>query len=188
VTSALAVVNTVVEGGAAANEVQALYTTATSGTFTLTFNARTTAPIAFNATAAQIKAALELLDNIDTVGVSGSGRTDDPWKITFTAPGAQNVTQLIVNDATGKTKVGTLLDGRAAANEVQTIYTTTTGTFTIDLSGRTTGPLAYNASAAQIKAALEGLGSFQVNVTGLGTSANPWRVEFADPVSTNILR
>ena len=157
-TSAFAVVNTVIEGGAAANGSGALHHRYQRDT-TLTFNATTA--IAFNATAAQIKAALELLDNIDSVGVSGSGHTDDPWKITFTAPGAQNLSQLIVNDATGKTKVGTLLDGRPAANEVQAIYTTTTGTFTIDLSGRTTEPLAYNASAAQIKAALEGLGSFR---------------------------
>ena len=186
ITSALSSVATVTEGGAAANEVQSLYTTATSGTFTLTFGTRTTGAILFNAAAAEIKSALELLDNIDIVDVIGSGRIDDPWKITFIAPGAQNVVALKVNDASGKARVGTLLDGRPAANEVQTIYTTTTGTFTIDLSGRTTAPLAFNATAAQIKSALEALGSFQVNVTGLGTPASPWRVEFAGPVSTNI--
>ena len=36
-------------------------TNATGGTFTLTFNGQTTAPIAFNATAAQVDAALEAL-------------------------------------------------------------------------------------------------------------------------------
>ena len=39
-------------------------TNATGGTFTLTFNGQTTAPIAYNATAAQIDAALEALSNI----------------------------------------------------------------------------------------------------------------------------
>ena len=39
-------------------------TNATGGTFTLTFNGQTTAPLAFNATAAQIEAALEALSNI----------------------------------------------------------------------------------------------------------------------------
>ena len=37
---------------------------ATGGTFTLTFNGQTTAPLAFNATAAQIEAALEALSNL----------------------------------------------------------------------------------------------------------------------------
>ena len=40
-------------------------TNATGGTFTLTFNGQTTAPIAYNATAAQVDAALEALSNIE---------------------------------------------------------------------------------------------------------------------------
>ena len=39
-------------------------TNATGGTFTLTFNGQTTAPLAYNATAAQIDAALEALSNV----------------------------------------------------------------------------------------------------------------------------
>ena len=38
---------------------------ATAGTFTLTFNGETTAPIAFNANAAAVDAALEALPNIE---------------------------------------------------------------------------------------------------------------------------
>ena len=48
-------------------------TNATGGTFTLTFNGQTTAPLAFNATAAQVDAALEALSNIGANDVQTSG-------------------------------------------------------------------------------------------------------------------
>ena len=48
-------------------------TNATGGTFTLTFNGQTTAPIAYNATAAQIDAALEALSNIGANNIQTSG-------------------------------------------------------------------------------------------------------------------
>ena len=66
------------------DEVQTLTCTATSGTFTLSHGgpaaapavvlaaAKTTAAIAFDATAAQVKAALELLPTITTVAVAFS--------------------------------------------------------------------------------------------------------------------
>ena len=48
------------------NESQTVRTlNATGGTFTLTFNGQTTAPIPFNATAAQTQSALEALSNVD---------------------------------------------------------------------------------------------------------------------------
>ena len=48
------------------NETQTVrVTNATGGTFTLTFDGQTTAPIAFNATAAAVQAALEALSNIE---------------------------------------------------------------------------------------------------------------------------
>ena len=48
-------------------------TGATGGTFTLTFNGQTTAPIAYNATNAQIDAALEALSNIEVDEIQLSG-------------------------------------------------------------------------------------------------------------------
>ena len=48
-------------------------TDATAGTFTLTFDGQTTAPIAWNATAAQIDAALEALSNIEADEIQTSG-------------------------------------------------------------------------------------------------------------------
>lgn len=47
--------------------------TPTGGTFTLTFDGQTTAPIAYNASAATVVAALIALSNIDAAEVTGSG-------------------------------------------------------------------------------------------------------------------
>ena len=48
-------------------------TNATGGTFTLTFKGQTTAPLAYNATAAQVDAALEALSTVGTDNVQTSG-------------------------------------------------------------------------------------------------------------------
>ena len=58
----------------------------TSGTYTLTFNAQTTAAIQWNDDAAAVKAALELLSGIHVVTVTGTGTTADPFVITHTDP------------------------------------------------------------------------------------------------------
>ena len=59
------------------DETQTLrVTNATGGTFTLTFNGQTTAPIAYNATAAQIQAALEALSNIAPGDIIVTGNAD----------------------------------------------------------------------------------------------------------------
>lgn len=59
----------------AANEVQTLSTSGvpTGGTFTLSFLGQTTAPIAFDATAAAIKTALAALSNLDAADLTTAG-------------------------------------------------------------------------------------------------------------------
>lgn len=61
--------------------------------------------------------------------------------------------------------VGTRTTGAGGGtNEVQTVTITgapTGGTFTLTFRGATTAPLAYNASVAQVQAALEALGSIE---------------------------
>lgn len=78
----------------------------------------------------------------------------------------------------------TVTNGGPGVNEVQTLVVTATGgtyTLTIRVNGilRTTGNLAFNASAAAIEAALNGLpgminngGTGQVRVTGLSSANN----------------
>lgn len=70
-------------------EVQTITpTTVTAGTFTLTFSGQTTAPIAFNATAAVIQAALEALSNIAPGDVLAAGGPVNTTPVTITFYGA----------------------------------------------------------------------------------------------------
>ena len=80
-------------------------TNATGGTFTLTFNGQTTAPLAFNSTAAQIAAALAALSNIGTANIQATGGPVNTanvlvtWKGTFEEQDVATLT----SDATGLT-------------------------------------------------------------------------------------
>lgn len=56
---------------------------ASGGTFTLTFDEKATAAIAYNATAATVQAALEALPNVDSGDVTVTGEAGGPYTITF---------------------------------------------------------------------------------------------------------
>ncbi|MFO0876531.1 MAG: DUF4347 domain-containing protein [Gemmataceae bacterium] len=73
---------------------------ATSGTFTLLINGLSTAPIAHNASAQDVKTALEGLSSlIRNVTVSGSGTQASPWSISFEPVASSTVLEMFVNDA-----------------------------------------------------------------------------------------
>jgi hypothetical protein len=66
------------------NEVQTVtLANATGGTFTLDFEGDTTAPIAFNATAAAVQAALVALADIEEGDVTVTGSAGGPYTVTF---------------------------------------------------------------------------------------------------------
>lgn len=126
---------------AGTNEVQTLTKigTISGGTFTLTFNGQTTAPIAWNAVAADVQAALIALSNIGPgeVGVTGGPINSAPFTVTFTfGSGAADVTQLTadttlltgstpgITPATSTPGVAGAADGRqTAANIVGLLVT-----------------------------------------------------------------
>lgn len=56
------------------------------GTWTLTFRGQTTAPIQWDASAGDVGTALGALSNIDSVTVTGSGTTADPYEVEFDGP------------------------------------------------------------------------------------------------------
>lgn len=142
-------------------------TGATGGTFTLTFNGQTTAPIAFNAAPAAVQAALAVLPAIVTAGgvtVTSPNAAGGPFVITFTNVGPQG--QITVNGA-GLTPVAAAAQtltvtqtaaGAAPANPasylIQVSAGTTGGTFTLTFGGFTTAALPFNATGAAIAAAL----------------------------------
>ncbi len=191
--------------GGETNEVQRVGYTGSflmGGTFTLTFDGQTTAMIAYNATAAQVQSALEALSNIGSGDVAVIKTQDDlnsvqEWKLTFQGNLAgTNVAQNTI-DASGVWMMGSPTDievtdtqGSGSQDEVQTVTLSnaTGGTFRLALDGYVTAPLAYNATATQVAAALEALGSVD-NVTVTGNGGGPWTVTFGGTQSgTNVSR
>lgn len=83
------------------SEVQTVTITGapTGGTFTLTFAGQTTAPIAFNAAASVVEAALNALSNLD--GVSVAGAAGGPYTVTF--PASMGDVAQMTGDSTGLT-------------------------------------------------------------------------------------
>jgi hypothetical protein len=65
----------------------------------------------------------------------------------------------------------------------------TGGTFTLSIVGQATGPLAYNASAATVQTAIQGLGTAATaNVTVAGSAGGPYTVTFGGasaPITAN---
>ncbi|MDE2100050.1 MAG: hypothetical protein KGL39_22540 [Patescibacteria group bacterium] len=112
-------------GSAGANEVQTLTLAAgvSGGTFTLAFGTATTAPLAYNCSAAQMQAALKALSTINTVTVSGSA--GGPWTVTWSGAQASTQEALLVAD-------GSLLTGMST-----NLITLSTATFS-------SGPNHYN--------------------------------------------
>jgi hypothetical protein len=165
-------------GGSSTNEAQTITLSNTDGgTFTLTYSGQTTSTIAYNASAATTQAALEALSNIEVGDVSCSGGPF-PAAVTVSFTGAlaaANIalmtidTASLTNTAPAVTAV-TATAGSPSQNEIQTVTlygSPSGGTFTMTLGGLTTAPIAYNANAATVEAALELLDSIDdVTVTG----------------------
>jgi len=104
------------------SEVQTITIDATGGTFTITFQGATTAAIAWNATAAVVKTAMEALANIEPGDVAVSLAS---LVYTFTFGGkytGENVTAMTTNAASltggaGTATVATTTAGGAAATD-----------------------------------------------------------------------
>ncbi len=123
------------------SEVQKVTVQATAGTYKLKFEGSETAPIAFNATAAEVKAALVALPAIGVADVIVNGGT-----ILFTGALAYiDVPQIeAISSLTG--------------NEKQKVTVkATAGTYKLLFEGQETAPIAFNATAAELQAALEAL-------------------------------
>lgn len=157
-------------GVAAVDEIQTITVDATGGDFTVTFLGQTTGAIAFDANAATVQTALEALSNVEPGEATTAGTLAGGMSITFTGQHAATPLAEITTNAAGLTggastaTPGTTTQGVAPVNEVQTVTVVATGgTFTITYAGQTTSAIAYNASAATVKAALEALSNIGVD-------------------------
>jgi hypothetical protein len=80
---------------------------------------------------------------------------------------------------------GTVLGELTGTNAVQTITISATGgTFTITFGAQTTGALAYNATAAVVQSALEGLSSIGVNNIAVTLSGSVYTLTFQNALGS----
>ncbi len=139
-------------GSLANDEVQTLNVAGTGGTYTLLFDGIKTSQIPYNETAANIQTDLSSLFGVGNVSVTGAFPT---YTITFIGTLANTP---LSNINTGYSSVETTT--APAGTQVVTV-SGTAGTFTLTFNGETTPALPYNATAAQVQAALNAL-------TGIG--------------------
>lgn len=178
---------TYIEGSGGINAVQTETVTATGGTRRLTITnpltleTETTDWFAYNASASDIEDAIDALGIVDDgdIEVTGAG----PYVYTFDGRFSGRPAPMIVVDTSrltgGSSTIANTTTGVVGGtNEVQTeTVTASGGTRTLAVTNpntgevQTTGALAYNANAATIQAALEGLSNVAVGditVTGSG--------------------
>jgi hypothetical protein len=144
------------------NEVQrfTIVGNPTGGTFTATFKGQTTAPIAYNATADDLRTALEGLLTIGAGNVAASGPAGGAWTITLQGALQKSNQPLFTTDATG------LTGGDEAAVEVLLIQDgATNGT-----QRRPVGKNDDDWSMWTIEAESPAPGGLQTDPTAVGSS------------------
>lgn len=136
--------------------------TITGGTYKLTVGVLTTAPIAYNATFADVQAAL-----------IAAGIT---YVLVTALPGTSDTSPLTTN-ALGDTI-------RASIQKIS--RPPSSGSFTLTAFGSTTGSIAHNASAATVQTALNALTpvSNRGGVTVSGLIENGFTIAFSNPAMT----
>ncbi|WP_164103410.1 dockerin type I domain-containing protein [Candidatus Laterigemmans baculatus] len=176
----------------ATNEIQRISVpaAATGGTFRLSFNGDTTAPIPGNATVSQVQAALHALSSIGNPGnVVVTGSTGGPWDVEFTnelrGRNQPAITTVNTDLRGGVSVLAAELVAGNGTNEVHSLSTNgaTAGTFRLTFDNgtfaRSTGELPYDATPGEIEAALEALTSVGAgNVRVSGPVGGPWQIEY----------
>ncbi len=171
------------------NNVQLVTTASTSGSFTLAFSGQTTGSIAYNALPSQVQIALQSLSTIGFGNVVVQG-TPGNYQIVFTGTFASlSSTMPILSVASTTNLSSTITAGlpNTANDDVQVISVPgTTGSFTLAFSGQTVGTFAYNASPAQLQAALQGLPSIGTNNVLVAGTSGSYEVVFVGGTYGNI--
>lgn len=189
-------VEVVQQGIGGENEIKAwtVYTSTTSGSYTMTFGGETSAAIQYDDNSATIQAVLEAVSTIGTGNVTVA--IDSP---TVSATFVNTLGEQHLGDLTAD---GTLTadvvltpdqktSGAEGTNEEQRILKTTSmistptaGTWTItasyDGSTETTAGLAWNANEADIQSALEALSTIGTGNVVVSSGPTQWRVTFVN--------
>lgn len=122
------------------------------------------------------QAALEALPGITSADVEAGIGVDSAGNVYIASDGTPDAVFKVAPDGTPSVLA-------TAPSETQHVSTDATGgTFTLSFGGEgPTGSIAYDASAADVQTALEGLSNLDpgdVAVSGAGTATDPWVVEF----------
>jgi NHL repeat len=187
------------------NEEQLLTIAATAGTFKLSFEGETTIDLPFDATADEFRTALGSLPaigkGVDVVGGPGSANGSNPYMITFNNwLGAKGVPQITVSNGSVPLKKGAgatvvkIADGGPGANEEHWVtVNAAAGQFKLAVDTETTVDLPFNATSAEVVAALEALPSIGAgNVSASGgpgnvTGSSPYKITFGGTLAaTNV--
>lgn len=173
-------------------------TVASAGTFKLTFDGQTTAPIAFNASAATVQTALEALSNIAPGDVTVSGSNGN-FTFKFAGAYATGTVPRLTGDGTGLVGANAVIPSVWLSRDEKQGFSLTNAELTtgiqLEFDGQWTAVL-YNGSQASIQAALEGLstiGAGNVQVTifgadgGLNLAAGGYEVRFIGTLAKTAL-
>eukprot|EP00913_Durusdinium_trenchii_P005642 g5260.t1 len=188
--------STLIQGGlTAVNEVQLVYLgAATAGTFTLADSEATDtagATFDYDTTVAELQAEMDTW-NGGAIWYNVEGQAG-VYVVEFQSDVADSNRATLTLGSGGLTgatspAASTIRQGGSNSNEQQAVRVYATGgTFTLTFSGQTTAATAWNASAATLTTNLEALSTItDVTVTGTGTPADPYLVEFVDPGNQNL--
>ena len=148
------------------NELQTISSTATGGTFTLSFGGETTGTMGYSASALDIETALEALDGINDVSVTSSGTTGlsaDTFVIEFKGTlAATDVADLVVDNDNmigGTASVAEVRQGHAASYTGATNQIYTGKVIIGGIVGNTTGLKIQVKDAASKVVATVNVGS-----------------------------
>lgn len=159
-----------------------VYTTATSGNFTLTMEGDTTAAIDYRAAASTVASAINATTGITDVDVElkfpnadldalPQGTSGNPWVVEFQDPHVL-AAGVMTGDGSGLTggtlTITTILDPAL--------------TFTLSIQAETTASIAWDATTTVVNDRLEALNAVNdVTVSGDGSPGSPYKVTFVDP-------
>lgn len=169
--------------GTATNEVQTVMIDdlSSGGTFTLTYEGQETGTIAYNAAAAAVKSALELLSNINLVSVTGGPGPATDWVIEFQGTLAGQDVGLLVGD-------GALLTG--GTTDV-TVTETTPGaaiSLVVTMGGKAVGTVSDAGTFEFFVRPDDGL-PLKITTPATSTSAtiSSITVENVDPINLDLI-
>ena len=156
------------DGGINEKQTVAIAGGAAGDKLVLTYSGQPTAELAYDATSAQVAAALKSLNNIGDNDVPVTDGDPDGWVVEFKGALAKTDVPAITGVCGKNEKQTVVVTGGAAGDKLVLTY-----------DGQSTGELAYDATSAEIAAALKALnniGDTDVAVTD-GDPAG-WVVEF----------